>query len=188
MKKHEMTDEEKYEAVVNCDANYDGIFFYGVKTTGIFCRPSCQSKTPKKENLLFFKNAEEAQAAGFRPCKRCRSDLLKYKPMEEIADSLKQHLDAIAASEASWNKELHSIGISERRMVDIFKEVYGVSPKVYVDSLRLQEAQRLLLETDNRIIDIAYSVGFKSLATFNRFFKETIGLSPLQYRKQNKKE
>ncbi len=126
-------------------------------------------------------------AAGFRACKRCRSDLLQYKPMEEIADSLKQHLDEIADSESSWNDELRGFGISERRMVDIFKEVYGVTPKAYVDALRLKEAQRLLVDTDEKIIDIATSVGFGSLATFNRFFKETVGMSPMAYRKQNKR-
>lgn len=67
-----MTDEEKYRAIAACDAACDGLFYYGVVTTGIYCRPSCPSRTPKRENLCFFASREEAEAAGFRPCKRCR--------------------------------------------------------------------------------------------------------------------
>ena len=74
-----------YEALEQRNADYDGLFFYGVKSTGIFCRPSCPSKVPKRENVVFFKTAADAMQAGFRPCKRCRSDLLAYHPMEEIA-------------------------------------------------------------------------------------------------------
>ena len=67
-----MTGEEKYRAIAACDAACDGLFYYGVVTTGIYCRPSCPSRTPKRENLRFFASREEAEAAGFRPCKRCR--------------------------------------------------------------------------------------------------------------------
>ena len=84
-----MTEDEMYEAVITNDANYDGLFFYAVKSTGIFCRPSCRSKKPLRENVCYFSYAGEAMKAGFRPCKRCRSDLLSYHPMEEIAGMVK---------------------------------------------------------------------------------------------------
>ena len=84
-----MTEQEMWEAVQRSDASYDGLFFYAVKTTGIFCRPSCKSKPPKRENLCYFASGEEARAAGFRPCKRCRSDLLEYQPMREIAAEIR---------------------------------------------------------------------------------------------------
>lgn len=87
-----MTKDEMWNAVCNSDENYDGLFFYAVKTTGIFCRPSCKSKIPKKENICYFTSAEDAEKAGFRPCKRCRSDLLAYEPMSEIAVEVKQKL------------------------------------------------------------------------------------------------
>ena len=88
-----MTEPEMWEAVQRSDASYDGLFFYAVKTTGIFCRPSCKSKPPKRENLCYFASGEEARAAGFRPCKCCRSDLLEYQPMREIAAEIKARLD-----------------------------------------------------------------------------------------------
>ena len=71
-----MMREEMWKAVSENDPSYDGILFYAVKSTGIYCRPSCKSKIPKRENVCFFDTAEKARAAGFRPCKRCRSDLL----------------------------------------------------------------------------------------------------------------
>lgn len=69
---NDMTEEEMWKAIVDCDASYDGIFYYGVKTTKIYCRPSCKSKTPKRENIVFFHSKEEAEKAGFRPCRRCK--------------------------------------------------------------------------------------------------------------------
>ena len=90
-----MTADEMYEAVINNDDNYDGLFFYVVLSTGIFCSPSCQSKKPLRENVRFFQNAGEAIEDGFRPCKRCRSDLLTYQPMKDIAETIKQHLDEL---------------------------------------------------------------------------------------------
>ncbi len=73
MKKIDFT--SMYEIISNCDATYDGKFFYAVKTTGIYCIPSCKSRTPKQENIEFFSSAEECANAGYRPCKRCSSDL-----------------------------------------------------------------------------------------------------------------
>ncbi|MDD3229487.1 MAG: Ada metal-binding domain-containing protein [Oscillospiraceae bacterium] len=181
-----MTEEEMYEAVISNDGNYDGLFFYAVKSTGIFCRPSCQSKKPLKENVRFFQSADEAMRAGFRPCKRCRSDLLSYRPMEEIAKMVKGHLDALYERQAAWYGELHEMGFSVRRVVEIFKDVYGMTPKAYMDTLKLKEAKRMLTETEDKVIDIAASVGFGGLSTFNRFFKEQEGCSPVQYRKANK--
>ena len=103
-----MTEQEMWEAVKHSDASYDGLFFYAVKTTGIFCRPSCRSKLPKREHVRYFASAEQARAAGFRPCKRCRSDLLEYQPMRDIAWEVKQKLDAAD----SWKE----IGLTPRRL------------------------------------------------------------------------
>ncbi len=167
-----------WEAVQRSDASYDGLFFYAVKTTGIFCRPSCRSKLPKRENLCYFASGAEACAAGFRPCKRCRSDLLEYRPMREIAAEIKSRLDRAAP--------LDDVGLTPRRMTDIFKQEYGVTPKEYADSLRLRAAKEMLAATQERVIDVAYQAGFSSLAAFNRFFKQQTGQTPTQYRKSTK--
>ena len=179
-----MTEQEMWEAVIQNDSSYDGVFFYAVKTTGIYCCPSCKSKPPKRENLCFFLTAQEARAAGFRPCKRCRSDLLDYQPMREIAEKVKAKIDHAFAEQEKFNRELAEIGLSPRRVVEVFKAEYGVTPKAYSDSLRLKEAQRLLLDTDTKVIDIAYQIGFGSLTAFYSFFKKETRKTPNEYRKE----
>ena len=173
-----MTENEMWEAVQRSDESYDGLFFYAVKTTGIFCRPSCRSKPPKRENLCYFASGEEARAAGFRPCKRCRSDLLEYQPMRDIAAEIKARLDKAAS--------LADVGLTPRRMTDIFKQEYGVTPKAYADARRLHAAKQLLAGTQEKVIDVAAQSGFSSLAAFNRFFKQQTGQTPTQYRKSTK--
>ena len=80
----QISDNEKWQAVENCDKSYDDIFIYGVKTTGIFCRPSCRSKTPVRTNIVFFTNPTNAIEAGFRPCKKCRPDKIVFEPDLEL--------------------------------------------------------------------------------------------------------
>jgi len=175
-----------WKALSENDASYDGIFFYAVKSTGIYCRPSCKSKKPKRENICFFDTAEQALAAGFRPCKRCRSDLLHYQPVKEIAEKAKRLLEDSFRRGWELNQELRQIGVSQRRMVEIFKDEYGVTLFEYMSSLRLEEAKRLLSDTQDEIIDIAYSVGFGGVSSFYRFFKNDAGLSPGAYRKEHR--
>ncbi len=181
--KFNMTFDEMYDAVFSSDESYDTVFFYAVKSTGIYCRPSCKSKTPKVENIEFYKTADEAIKAGYRPCKRCRSDLLDYKPMKEIAEKLKNLIDDMFSELETLNTEIDNLGLSRKRMVEIFKDEYGKTPSAYVNDLRYKEAVRLLVQTDNEIIDIAYSVGFNSLSAFYKFFKERANMSPAVYRK-----
>ena len=178
-----MTEQEMWDAVEHCDSDYDGLFFYGVKTTGIFCRPSCRSKTPKRDNVCFFASAAKARAAGFRPCKRCRSDLLEYRPMQDIAAAVKEKIERAVSAQEDLAAALHNVGLTPRRLTDVFRGQYGVTPREYADSLRLQTAERLLSRTDEKIIDIAYAAGFSSLSTFNRFFKAQTGQTPSAYRK-----
>ncbi len=181
-----MTFDEMYEAVLENNESYDSVFFYAVKSTGIYCRPSCKSKAPKKENVEFFLHAHEAREAGYRSCKRCRSDLLDYKPMQAMAKKLKKLMDVSFAGTASLHAEMDSMGLSRKRMVEIFKEEYGITPSQYMNDLRYEEAQKLLLQSNSEIIDIAYSIGFGSLSTFYKFFKERAGISPAAYRNKKK--
>lgn len=179
-----MKEQKMWQAVLENDAGYDGVFFYAVKSTGIYCRPSCKSKPPKKENICFFETSKQAREAGFRPCKRCRSDLLDYQPMKQIAEDVKSRIEKVYREQMALHQELNEIGISGRRLADIFKDEYGMTPKGYADHLRFEEAKRLLTGTDEKIIDIAYSVGFGSLSAFYHFFQKRSRTTPSAYRKR----
>ncbi len=172
-----------YEAVLQNNESYDAVFYYAVKSTGIYCRPSCKSKAPKLENIEFYQTANEALSAGYRACKRCRSDLLDYKPMKDIAEKLKNLIDIMFYEANALNSEMEKIGLSRKRMTEIFKEEYGITPSSYVNNLRFKEAKRLLEKSNEEIIDIAFSVGFNSLSAFYKFFKERANMSPAAYRK-----
>ena len=182
-----MTHEEMWNAVLEKDASYDGIFFYGVKSTGIYCRPSCKSKKPKQVNITYFDTGKQAREAGFRPCKRCRSDLFEYEPIKEIAQKAKRLLEDSFQKRSELNRELDQLGVSQHRMAEIFKAEYGVTLYEYACGLRLKEAKRLLADSDKDIIEIAYSTGFNSLSSFYRFFKNRAGAAPAVYRKESRK-
>ena len=181
-----MNDNEMWKAISENDKDYDGIFFYAVKTTKIFCRPSCKSKLPLKKNLVYFKTKNEAEKENYRPCKRCRPDLLNYQPIEEIAEKIKMLIHTFFTEQQKLMHEIKQVGISPHRMVNIFKEYYGMTPKEYYDNLRLIEAKNKLVNTDEKIINIAYNCGFQSLSAFYNLFRKKMNKSPLKYRKENK--
>ncbi len=183
-----MTFDEMYDAIITNDESYDTLFFYAVKSTGIYCRPSCKSKTPKVGNIEFFNTAKAAIKKGYRPCKRCRSDLLDYKPMKEMANKLKILIDNLFIEAETLNIEIDKIGLSRKRVVEIFKNEYGQTPSAYVNDLRYKEAITLLTQTENEVIDIAYSIGFGSLSAFYKFFKERAHMTPGAYRKRYNNE
>lgn len=182
-----MTSDEQWLALLHHDASCDGRFFYAVRTTGIFCRPSCKSKTPKQDNVVFFDTAEQAKGAGFRACKRCRSDLPLYQPMKDLVEKAKQLLDDSFQKQMEMDAELRALGLSRHRMSVLFKEMYGVSLSEYWVGLRLMESKRLLCETTDDILDIAFTVGFGGISSFYRSFKKNTGTSPAAYRKEHQK-
>jgi AraC family transcriptional regulator of adaptative response / methylphosphotriester-DNA alkyltransferase methyltransferase len=179
-----MTDDQRWQAVLENDALYDGLFFYGVTSTKIFCRPSCKSKPPLKKNVHYFENLKQAEQAGYRPCKRCRPDLLEYQPVKEIAEKLKLLLDNNFTRQKELVEKMGRIGVTYHRLVNVFKEYYHITPKKYYDNLRLEEAKRALLETNDTIIDIAYNLGFQSLSAFYKFFQKNMNSPPSKYRKE----
>jgi AraC family transcriptional regulator of adaptative response / methylphosphotriester-DNA alkyltransferase methyltransferase len=181
-----MTDDQKWQVVLKRDDQYDGLFFVGVKSTKIFCRPSCKSKRPLRKNVLFFENAKQAKQAGYRPCKRCRPDLLEYQPIKEFAEKVKLLLDSYFIQQKELAEKIGQIGLTYHRIVNIFKKYYDVTPKKYYDNLRLEEAKKKLITTNDTIIDIAYGIGFQSLSAFYKFFRKNTNSSPSKYRKENK--
>lgn len=178
-----MSDDEKWKAVCENNIDWDGVFFYGIKTTGIFCRPSCKSKLPLRKNVIYLDSAAQAQAAGFRPCKRCRPDLFHFEPSRELAERAKELIDRHFDENRELLRRLEHLGVTKHRMVEIFKEQYGMTIAEYAVSLKIREAKELLLESDDTVLGVAISAGFESTSSFYRNFVKETGMPPAAYRK-----
>lgn len=177
------TEDTMYEAVVTCDDSYDGEFYYAVKTVGVYCRPSCRSRSPLRKNVEFYGTPAHAEASGYRPCKRCRPDLLEYAPAAEVAARIKETIDRYYGTHDALHRHLNGIGVSQSHMAVIFKQHYGMTPVQYLGQVRLEHALDRLSNSEDQIAFVAYDVGFESLTAFYRFFKKRTGTSPAAYRK-----
>lgn len=178
-----ISDNEKWQAVISCDRKYDGLFFYGVKTTGIFCRPSCRSKTPIRSNVIFFDNAAKAIENGFRPCKRCCPDKVVFQPDLELIKKAKNILDAAYNKQIDLSYVSKELGVSVNHLIRLFKQYTDFTPLQYITKMRVEKAKELLKQSNMNILEIAYATGFKSLSNFYKCFKEQTGHTPNEHRK-----
>ncbi|OYQ43412.1 adenosine deaminase [Rhodoferax sp. TH121] len=184
----------QYLALKARDARFDGRFFTGVTSTGIYCRPVCKVRTPKPENCRFFALASQAEAAGFRPCMRCRPELAPSGLQALGAQAWStQDASAILARQAaqlldapqlwsdgspSMGQVAERLGVSERHLRRIFEALWGVSPLQYLQTRRLLTAKQLLTDTALPIAQIAALSGFASVRRFNTVFAAQYRLQP----------
>ncbi len=186
-------DDAAYLALKTHDARFDGRLFVGVTSTGIYCRPVCKVRTPRRENCRFFELAAQAEAAGFRPCLRCRPELAPQSQPWSIQDasSILAHQAARLLDEPdAWSDEPASVaalaarlGVSDRHLRRIFETQFGVSPLQYLQTRRLLTAKQLLADTALPVSQIALCSGFASVRRFNAAFVEHYGLSPAKLRR-----
>lgn len=205
-----LADNACYLALKARDARFDGRFFTGVTSTGIYCRPVCRVKTPKKENCRFFRHAAQAELAGFRPCLRCRPELAPHSVAWSIQDAsfilahqaarlLDEPDDAAPTLVASRSarglagpalrtpaveKLAARLGVSDRHLRRIFEAQFGVSPLQYLQTRRLLTAKQLLADTHMPITQVALISGFASVRRFNAAFAQHYQLNPTQLRRQ----
>jgi AraC family transcriptional regulator of adaptative response / DNA-3-methyladenine glycosylase II len=185
-----------YLALKARDARFDGCFFTGVTSTGIYCRPVCRVRTPKRENCRFFSHAAQAERAGFRPCLRCRPELAPHAPrwsIQDASDILAQQAARLLDEPEAWGEEPPSVellarrlGVSDRHVRRIFEARFGVSPLQYLQTRRLLTAKQLLADTDLPVTQVALVSGFASLRRFNAAFAQHYGLSPTQLRREGR--
>lgn len=173
------------------DPRFDGRFFIGVKTTGIYCRPICPVRMPKAENVTFFPTAAAAAAAGFRPCLRCRPELSAgTSSVAGTSRTVRRALRLIERGEADDGGVAaiaRITGVTARHLGRLFQQELGASPLAIVRTRRLHFAKRLLDETDLSMSDVAYSSGFRSLRRFNAVFRETYGRTPTEIRSASRR-
>ncbi|WP_028111120.1 bifunctional DNA-binding transcriptional regulator/O6-methylguanine-DNA methyltransferase Ada [Ferrimonas futtsuensis] len=161
------------------DKSFDGLFFYGVITTGVFCQPSCSARLAKPENLRFFPTIECAMLAGFRPCKRCQATdgTPRVARLVEVARHIEEH-----ANERLTLASLAELaGLSPSRLQRVFKEAFGVSPKAYQDAVRMRHFKQSLKEGDS-VTDAIFSSGFGSISRVYGEATRNIGMTPKAYR------
>lgn len=182
-KPHLMTEEEKWEAIVKYDQGYRGVFFYGVKTTGVFCHPTCRAKRPARKNTIFFDAVEDALKAGFRPCKRCRPDIADFKPDLELVRQAQEVFNQNYDRPIYIGEVSKQLGVSGSHLTKLFKQYLGLAPVQYLSQLRISRAEELLGQGGRDILEISALAGFKSLSNFYKRLKEQTGHTPGEYRK-----
>lgn len=172
-----------WEATVSCNPEYDGMFFYAIKTTGIFCRPSCRSKTPKYKNVSFFLNAANAQKDGYRPCKRCRPDLKRttYDPLESIIVDTQKMIELNYWKDIHLNDIASGVGVSPFYLNRLFKNRTELTPRMYLENVRIEKAKELLTSTTLNSTEVGYQVGYKSISSFYNAFKRRTRFTPSQF-------
>lgn len=182
--------EELWQAVIKNDASYDGRFFYAVKTTRIFCRPSCKSKPPKRENIGYFRNVEQALNAKFRPCKRCKPTGQRL-PDEEWIEIVTEHIHRNYMESLTLESLANVCHGTPYHLHRTFKKVKGVTPVAYIQQLRVDKAKEELITTNIPIAKVGEHVGMANTPYFITLFKKITAYTPADYRqrfKQNQEE
>ncbi|MFT7773192.1 Ada metal-binding domain-containing protein [Roseateles sp.] len=179
-----------YAALQARDARFDGQLYVGVTSTGIYCRPVCRVRLPRRENCRFFSTAAQAEAERFRPCMKCRPELAP-RPLpwtttdasRTLAAQAAAWLDACDDAEASVEQLAAHLGITSRHLRRIFQAEHGVSPLQYLQTRRLLLAKALLTDSTLPVQEVAYAAGFAGLRRFNAAFVEHYRLQPTALRR-----
>jgi len=192
----ELESDACYRALKAHDARFDGSFFTAVTSTGVYCRPVCRVKLPRRENCRFYRHAAQAEAAGYRPCLRCRPELAPRAANWTTEDA--SHILALQAAQLIDNPDAWSgpddngpgaarvaqrLGVSDRHLRRIFEAEFGVSPLQYMQTRRLLAAKQLIADTRLPMTQVALASGFASVRRFNAAFVEHYGLNPSEMRR-----
>jgi AraC family transcriptional regulator, regulatory protein of adaptative response / methylated-DNA-[protein]-cysteine methyltransferase len=176
------TDNQRWDAVVARDSGHDGEFVFAVATTGVYCRPSCPARRPRRENVRFFPRPEQAERAGFRACLRCRPRSISGNPQsdsaKEICRYIEQHLDEPITLERLGEAFRQSPFHLQRR----FKAAVGITPREYADSCRLRLLKRNLQAGDN-VTRAMYDAGYGSSSRLYERTASQLGMTPDKYRR-----
>jgi len=177
-----------YEVLLARDRRFDGTFFVGVSTTGVYCRPVCTARTPRADRCSFFPTASLAEAAGFRPCLRCRPELAPGRaPIDaprSVARRAVGRIQAGALAERGIEGLAREFGLSGRQLRRVVEREYGVPPVALEQTRRLLLAKQLLTDTPMKIVDVAFASGFGSVRRFNHLFRTRYRVNPTALRRR----
>lgn len=178
--------EQRYRAVQSRDARFDGVFFTAVKTTGIYCRPSCPATTPKSQNVVFYATAAAAHDGGFRACRRCRPDTTPGSPewdtrADAVGRAMRMIRDGVVEREGVEGLA-NRLGYSPRHVNRMLTEELGAGPLALARSGRTQTARVLIETTSLAMADIAFAAGFSSIRQFNDSIQQVYARTPSEMR------
>jgi len=171
------------DAVAARDRSMDGVFYYAVLSTGVYCRPSCASKRPRPENVLFFSTREAAEHAGFRACKRCKPDQAASDPHSQLVEKVCRYIDLHADQPVTLDALSRVLGISPFHLQRTFKARTGITPRAYADSRRLDSLKAGLRE-GHSVTRSMYDAGYGSSSRLYERASVQLGMTPSRYRKQ----
>lgn len=179
-----MTDATMYARVLAGDAAYNGRFFTGVLTTGIYCLPSCKARKPRRENVRFFPSCETARESGLRACKKCHPDdfALGADPVLAAIETLVAEIRATPAAFRDARAIVRRSGFGQTRLFELVRQHYHATPADLLLKARLDVAKQQLSTTRSGLAEIAGDVGFESLSVFHDQFRQHNGLTPTAYR------
>lgn len=174
--------DPRWQAVLTRDRAADGAFVYAVRTTGVYCRPSCPSRVARPQNVGFYKTCEDAERAGFRPCKRCKPD--RSGLAEEHAAKVEEACRFIEAAEEipTLDTLAREVGMSPFHFHRVFKAATGVTPKAYASAHRAERIRRELADPEGTVTSAIYDAGYNSNGRFYATSNEVLGMKPTEYR------
>jgi AraC family transcriptional regulator of adaptative response/methylated-DNA-[protein]-cysteine methyltransferase len=174
--------DSRWQAILARDANQDGLFVFAVSSTGVYCRPSCPSRRPRRENVTFFSEPDQAERAGYRACLRCRPQATvanhRMELVKAVCRYMEQHLDE-SVTLGRLSKEFHQSPFHLQR---IFKSVLGISPRAYADSCRVTQLKRNL-QAGHNVTRAMYEAGYSSSSRLYERTASQLGMTPDTYRR-----
>lgn len=178
---NQITTDPRWAAVVARDPQADGSFYYSVRTTGVYCRPSCSSRLARPENVNFYSTTDDAEAAGFRPCKRCKPDQITQT--EAYAEKVIQACRLLEESDPTPGlAELAAaVSLSKDHFQRVFKRITGVTPKAYAQAKRAEKL-RTQLRDGNSVTDAIFAAGYNANSRFYEKSSEVLGMKASAYR------
>lgn len=182
MRTAEQTDTGRWQAVTNRDAALDGAFVFAVSSTGIFCRPSCPSRRPRRENVRFFDRAVDAERAGYRACLRCRPKAVDGNPQAALVRSVCRYIEQNIEDRLTLGGIARAFRRSPFHLQRTFKALLGVSPKAYMDAVRLRQVKHNL-QSGHSVTTSLYAAGYGSSSRLYERTAAQLGMTPEKYRR-----
>lgn len=177
-----LAEEDAWAAVRGRDRRFDGAFVFAVKTTGIYCRPSCPARRPHRAHVEFFVSPDEAEAGGYRACRRCHPQHGRRTPAEQAVEAAREYLDAHRDEQVTLSMLAAHAGLSPSHLQRAFKRLVGLSPKKYQEARRLESFKAHAGKADD-VLEATYEAGFGSSRALYERAGAALGMTPGTYRR-----